>query len=137
MLDKRYNRRQYWIWVTALLLMKVGAAVAGQMNPDWWSYAGYVDNGIAGALALVVGGRFADAGWRWGLGAGLVILIYVVLPIIVFLPALDEFARTGDLLRSMPPMMTLVTAALLVLLVTAGVRRSVDAAPAERVEPTL
>jgi hypothetical protein len=125
----RYPRKEYWIWVVALLLVKLCAIVAVQLNPNLLSFAGPVDAAIVGGLMWVVGGRFGDAGWPRWLGFGLVVLI-------IELSARWAGLRPGMVPFDVRPLETaLMTVALLVLIV-AGVLRSVDAAPPKRLEAT-
>jgi hypothetical protein len=128
----RYPRKDYCIWVGALLLLKLCAIVAMQLNPKLLSYAGYLDAAVAGGLMWVVGGRFGDAGWPRWLGFGLVVLI------------IELTARWGT--RGMrpdfipfdvtSPELALMTVTFLALLIVAGVPRSADAPPPERLAAT-
>jgi uncharacterized membrane protein YhaH (DUF805 family) len=126
----RYSRKEYWIWVVALLLLKLCAIVAMQLNPKFLSFAGLIDAAIGGGLMWVVGGRFGDAGGPRWLGFGLVALIFEV--------SARSGLRTGIIPFDVTPSQTaLMTGALLALLIAAGVPRGVDAALPERPQPTI
>jgi hypothetical protein len=129
------NRTQFGIWVVGLLALKFGAVVVVYIAPDAVRWLQYLDTPIAVVLAFVVGARFADAGWSRWLGFGLVVLIMVVFPIVLVFASMSRIARASNPIDAMPAMMALATVALLALLIVAAIPRSVDAAPAERLEP--
>jgi hypothetical protein len=129
------NRRQFGIWVVALLALKLGAVVVVQIAPGALRWLQYLDTPIAVVLAFVVGARFADAGWSRWLGLGLVLLIMVVLPIVLVFTSMSRIARASNPIDAMPESLLLATVALLALLIVAAIPRSVEAAPPERLKP--
>jgi hydrogenase-4 membrane subunit HyfE len=96
----------------------------------------YVDTPVAIALAFVVGARFADAGWPRWLGITLVVLIMLVLPVIILIASGPQ-PQGSSPLDALPSMMWLVTVALLVLVIVAGIRPSAPMPPSRRLEPTF
>jgi hypothetical protein len=135
----RVERTYYWILVVILIAAKIGIVAVLEFAPQMASALRYVDTPIAIVLALVVGGRFADAGWPRWLGITLVLLIMVVLPIVIIV-ASGPVPKTPNFLDSLPATIWISTVALFVLLVIAGVKPSAMVSVVEaptRKEPTF
>jgi peptidoglycan/LPS O-acetylase OafA/YrhL len=132
----RVDRKQYWIIIAFLLVLKFGIVIAVEFLPDATFLVRYVDTPVVIAFAFVVGARFVDAGWPRWLGITLVVLIMLVLPLIILFASGLQPAGPSPL-DALPSMMWLVTVALLVLLVVAGTRPSTPVPLSLRVDPTF
>jgi peptidoglycan/LPS O-acetylase OafA/YrhL len=122
--------------VVVLLVLKFGIVMAVEFSPAAMFLVRYVDTPVAIALAFVVGARFADAGWPRWLGITLVVLIMLVLPVIILIASGPQ-PQGSSPLDALPSMMWLVTVALLVLVIVAGIRPSAPMPPSRRLEPTF
>jgi hypothetical protein len=121
----KLSRTPYWICVVALLAVKIGLLLAVEFSLVPLSAVSPIDTGIAVALAVVVGARFADVGWSRWLGFGLVVLVMFVLPVGLLLISPPTRPEPGaSPLDALPNLMWISTVALLLVLVVAGVKRS-------------
>jgi hypothetical protein len=120
----KLSRRTYWICVAALLAVKLGLVFAVEFSLVTLSAVSSIDTGIAAALAVVVGARFADVGWSRWLGFALVVLIMFALPVGLLLISPPKRPEPGaSPLDALPGLMWISTVALLLLLVVAGLKR--------------
>jgi uncharacterized membrane protein YhaH (DUF805 family) len=126
-MNRQLGRGQFWIAIAVLLAIKFGIAFALAAGTKL-ALLGYADTTTVVVLALVMGGRFKDAGWYRWLGIVLTLLIMMILPAVILFsthPPLGEF----------PPTLAISTAALLILIVVAGSRPSAALAPQEPQPP--
>jgi hypothetical protein len=74
------NRKQFWIWIACLLLVKLATGISFVLSEDSHILS-YIDTVLAVFIAMTIGARFNDIGWRRWLGIVIALLIMVVLPI--------------------------------------------------------
>jgi hypothetical protein len=81
----QYVNRSTYAWSAALILLGVPvllAAVVALLVPEAVEFASHVNKACTIVLALLTGGRLADAGYQYWVGAVPVLVIGVALPAI-------------------------------------------------------
>ena len=121
----RLARKPYWVAVAIFLMLRLGLAIALDFVPATMPVLRHVDTPLVIVLAFIVGARFADAGWPRWLGIALVFLVSVVLPIMLVI-AMALALKIQNPFDDLMPVLWLVTAALIALLIVAGIRPSVS-----------
>jgi hydrogenase-4 membrane subunit HyfE len=133
------DRKQFWIWVGALLAAKIALVVGWEVYPAMIDATKSVDTVLMAFVAMTIGARFKDIGWNRWIGIAIAAVIVFVLPLaLLFAVALPS----GQMANAAPDANPLdilpwyvgwsSTACLLVLVVIAGVRPSkTDAGPAQ------
>jgi hypothetical protein len=76
------NRKQFWIWIACLSLAKVASGLSVAFaSPESSGFLNYIDTVLAVFIAMTIGARFNDIGWRRWLGIVITLVIMVVLPL--------------------------------------------------------
>jgi uncharacterized membrane protein YhaH (DUF805 family) len=123
------NRKQFWWRVLAWVLLQVAANVFASFVPLPGSVIGGFNIGVTAWLAIFIGARLLDAGYRAWIGPVVVVAICLVLPIVSILIA-TILLKMGphDALAALPFAVVAVLLALLGFIVWVGTRPS-DARP--------
>jgi hypothetical protein len=119
------RRRPFWIYVAILMAFKIALVFVMSVAPQSFDYLKHADTWLVMALAYVVGARFADVRWPRWLGITSVIVIALIFPfvLLVLRPSSPNLQSENPIDR-VPDLAWLSSVALVILLVTVGVKRS-------------
>jgi hypothetical protein len=119
------GRRPFWIYVAIGMVLKIALVVVMSVAPQSFDYLKHADTWLMLALAYVVGARFADVRWPRWLGITLVVVITFIVPVVlVLLRPTNPNLQSENAMDRIPDLAWVSSVALVILLVTVGLKRS-------------
>jgi hydrogenase-4 membrane subunit HyfE len=133
------DRKQFWIWVGALLAVKIALVVGWDAYPAMINSTKSLETVLMVFVAMTIGARFKDIGWNRWMGIAIAVVIVFVLPLVLLFGVALPSGQMANAAPDASPLDILPwyvgwssTACLLVLVVIAGVQPSkIDAGPAQ------
>jgi uncharacterized membrane protein YhaH (DUF805 family) len=88
------NRKKFWAWISGLLVAKFAIGSLLVMSGPAAKQFGFIDTGIAIAIAVVIGARFKDIGWYTAIGFVMTAVIMFVLPFVLLIAIAPKDSMT-------------------------------------------